>query len=163
MSSAVVLERPTPVVVPKISGPVIIAGSRTLGPRYPETRPRKVVVAELEYIYKCIDRTQFDITEIVSGRAQGIDLAGETYAIEMGIPVKMFPADWNKHGRSAGMIRNAEMAAYAVAAIIIWDGVSKGTADMVSRMKVRDKPIEQYERTPYVGPVNVTVYNEERT
>ena len=38
--------------------------------------------------------------EIVSGTANGADKLGEKYANEKGYPVKQFPADWDKYGKS---------------------------------------------------------------
>lgn len=39
-----------------------------------------------------------------------------------GVPVRRFPANWERFGRAAGMYRNAEMARYASGGIILWDG-----------------------------------------
>jgi hypothetical protein len=44
------------------------------------------------------------------------------------VPVKQFPADWNKYGKAAGPIRNAQMAKYADAVILFPGG--RGTANM---------------------------------
>ena len=63
--------------------------------------------------------------EIVSGTANGADKLGEKYANENGYSIKQFPADWDKYGKSAGYIRNEEMAKYADALIAFWDGKSK--------------------------------------
>jgi hypothetical protein len=70
-------------------------------------------------------------TEIVSGGANGADKMGERYAAEKGIPLKVFPADWNAHGKAAGPIRNEQMALYADALVAFWDGSSKGTKSMI--------------------------------
>ena len=51
--------------------------------------------------------------EIVSGHCAGADQLGEKYAEEHGYPCKVFPANWEKHGRAAGPIRNSEMIKYA--------------------------------------------------
>jgi glycerophosphoryl diester phosphodiesterase len=69
--------------------------------------------------------------EIVSGAYKGADLLGEKYAAERNYPIKQFPADWRRYGKSAGHKRNAEMAAYADALITFWDGKSKGTKHMI--------------------------------
>lgn len=69
--------------------------------------------------------------EIVSGKARGADSLGERYAREMGYPIKEFPANWNKYGKSAGYIRNKEMAEYADGCVCFWDGDSKGTKHMI--------------------------------
>lgn len=70
--------------------------------------------------------------EIVSGGASGADSLGETYARDRGIKVKVFHADWEKHGKSAGPKRNEEMAIYADACIVFWDGQSSGTKNMIA-------------------------------
>lgn len=88
--------------------------------------------------------------EIVSGRCDrgtltfttkdgidvyGADGLGEKFAEDFSIPVKPFPADWNKFGWSAGPIRNTEMADYGTHAIGFWDGESRGTSDMIKKTK----------------------------
>ncbi|TXI87671.1 MAG: DUF2493 domain-containing protein [Chryseobacterium sp.] len=72
-----------------------------------------------------------DMTEVVSGCAQGADTHGETIARSMGIPVAKFPADWKQYGKSAGVRRNSQMAQYADALIAVWDGESRGTKNMI--------------------------------
>lgn len=80
--------------------------------------------------------------EIVSGKCPtGADLAGEEYAEFYDIPVKAFPADWKKHGRAAGPIRNREMAEYADALLLLWDGKSRGSASMKKEMQRLGKPV----------------------
>ena len=69
--------------------------------------------------------------EIVSGKARGADTLGEQFAEQEGLTVKEFPADWETNGRSAGPIRNAEMADYADILISFWDSKSKGTKSMI--------------------------------
>lgn len=82
-----------------------------------------------------------EITEIVSGKAKGIDTIGEMYAEYNSIPVKEFPADWTKYGRAAGPIRNREMALYGDIALVIWDGISPGSKNMINTMKSLNKPV----------------------
>lgn len=72
-----------------------------------------------------------NISEIVSGTAKGADSLGERYGKEYKIPIKRFPADWNKFGKKAGYLRNKKMAEYADACIVFWDGESKGTKLMI--------------------------------
>jgi len=90
-----------------------VVGSRTL-------TNYKLVLNELN---------QFsDITEIVSGGAQGADKFAERYAIEKNIPIKIFKADWGRYGKRAGYVRNKEIWEYADQGIAFWDGHSAGTA-----------------------------------
>jgi hypothetical protein len=76
----------------------------------------------------CLKR-ELPITEVVCGTAHGVDTDGEKWAKRRGLPVRKFYPDWNKHGRSAGPIRNTEMAAYAEALVAFPGGV--GTNHMV--------------------------------
>jgi hypothetical protein len=70
---------------------------------------------------------------IISGGANGADDLGESYAAWRGVGMKKMPADWKKHGKAAGAIRNQQMAQYADGLIAFWDGRSKGTKDMIER------------------------------
>ncbi len=81
------------------------------------------------------------ITEVVCGMARGADLAGRLWAGEKGIPVKEFPANWDKYGRSAGHIRNGQMGDYADQAVVFWDGKSRGTSHMINFMEAVKKPV----------------------
>lgn len=108
---------------------LIIAGSRSLS-------------GQPHLIGKAIEESKFtDITEIVSGTATGIDRLGEEWATNNGKIITRFPANWTKYGKSAGPIRNAEMAIYADALIAIWDHRSRGTNDMIRQMDLLGKPL----------------------
>lgn len=82
--------------------------------------------------YKLQNKTNI---EIVSGGAKGADCYGEMYAAENNLPKKVFLADWERYGKSAGPIRNREMAEYADALIAFWDGGSPGTKNMIEVAK----------------------------
>ena len=76
-----------------------------------------------------------DNVEIVSGCADGVDKLGERFAESFGLPISKFPANWGKYGRSAGPIRNLEMAKYSDELIVFWDGKSKGTKNMINNAR----------------------------
>ncbi len=107
---------------------VIIAGTRN--------------VKDYTLVYKTIEESGWKdrITEVVSGCATGVDSLGEQWARLNNVPVKEMPANWNAHGSSAGPQRNRAMAEYADAAIIVWDGQSRGTRNMIENMIRRKKP-----------------------
>lgn len=96
---------------------VIVAGSRG--------------ITDYDTVVRAIKESGFQITELVSGGAGGVDKLGEKYANRLEIPVKVFLADWEKKKASAGIIRNAHMANYAEALIAVWDGESRGTKNMI--------------------------------
>lgn len=97
-------------------------------------------------VFEAIEESEFLITEVVSGTARGVDKEGEYYARIFNLPVARFPADWDKHGKIAGFIRNKVMAEYADALVAVWDGQSKGTKHMIDTMKALNKPIYIYKR-----------------
>ncbi len=86
----------------------------------------------------------FDITEVVSGCARGADYLGEVFASHCGLQVKRFPADWVTHGRAAGPIRNRQMAEYAEALVLVWDGKSLGSASMRREAQKCGLPIYEH-------------------
>jgi hypothetical protein len=111
---------------------LIIAGSRTLKP---SLRFIDYLVATL------IGTTPEHIGEIISGGANGVDSDARSWANIRQIPFKLFEADWNKNGKSAGPIRNKQMAEYGDALLLIWDGKSKGSSNMKENMLKLEKPV----------------------
>lgn len=71
------------------------------------------------------------VSQVFDGGAPGADAHGAAWARRNGIPVRQFKADWGRHGKAAGPIRNEEMAREADALVVIWDGASRGTTHMV--------------------------------
>ena len=95
---------------------------------------------DYELLEQKVDEILKDIKEpvIISGGARGADTLGEKYALEHGMRLVRFPADWKKYGKRAGYLRNQEMAEYAMKGtnsilIAFWDGLSRGTNDMIQR------------------------------
>lgn len=93
-----------------------------------------------DQITEALAKAGFTPTCIVSGGASGIDACGEKWAKDHNIPITLFPALWNKHGKKAGPLRNAEQAKYADALIAFWDEKSPGTKNMIDNMKRLKKP-----------------------
>ena len=82
---------------------------------------------ELDYLYGLFNSP----LEVVCGEARGADSLGKRWGLENSLTVHSFPADWEKHGKSAGYVRNAEMADFANSLVAFWDGKSKGTKMMI--------------------------------
>lgn len=99
----------------------IIAGTRT--------------ITDYDIVCRAVSASGFDITEVVSGTARGVDRLGERWAREHDLPVEEFPADWERYGRRAGPRRNSRMAVCADALVAVWDGESRGTKNMIDHAK----------------------------
>lgn len=126
-----------------------------------------------------ITKSQFDnafnqfpykylITEVVSGVALGVDTFGELWADNNEIVVTPFEAEWNnfdlpfcvikytKNGRkynaAAGVYRNQQMAEYADMLVLIYDGESSGSTDMLNRATQQKLVIWAYNTT--TGEIN---------
>lgn len=110
---------------------VIIAGSRGLD--------------KIEFVREAVTKSRYDIHQVVSGGARGVDQVGEQWARENNIPIIQFIPTWTdkdgKVDKSAGFRRNMEMGIYADALIAVWDGSSRGTQHMIRFMQSLNKPL----------------------
>lgn len=77
---------------------------------------------------------------IISGGAKGADALAKEYANYYFINYQEFPAEWEKHGKSAGFIRNKQIVDSCDMVLAFWDGKSKGTQDTINKAKVAKKP-----------------------
>lgn len=115
---------------------VLVCGSRSFGEKDTHARQMDQVLRDLPP----------DAT-IVHGDARGADRMAGTWARENGRHEERHPANWEKHGKAAGPIRNSEMLRADLDRVIaFWDGKSKGTKDMIDKAK-----------RSYVGENNVMV------
>lgn len=78
---------------------------------------------------------------IISGGARGADSLAVRYAKDYGHNLKVMPADWDKHGKSAGYIRNSEMLKLCDGLIAFWDGESTGTGHMIEIARKAGKEV----------------------
>lgn len=116
---------------------LVISGSRSIKDR--------------QLVWDILDKYRGKTTELVCGMALhwlwdedplagGVDRFAHDWAVHNDIPITPFIPDWNR-GKGAGMMRNADMAAYAVShkclPVVIWDGRSTGTEDMCRQLKMR--------------------------
>lgn len=110
---------------------VLVCGSRTFS-------DRTIVWAALGGL-----DTKDSIT-VIHGNANGADVLGGEWACRPNrIPaatVEAYPADWTKHGKAAGPIRNQQMLVEGRPDIVLAFvdkplAASRGTADMVRRAK----------------------------
>lgn len=111
---------------------VIIAGSRTI------TDDTPVFQGLIEGLREWGSPI---LTEIVAGGARGVDTTARVLAERFDIAYKEFPADWDKYGKKAGYLRNVQMADYADALVLVWDGKSRGSKMMKDIAEKRGMPV----------------------
>ena len=106
---------------------VIVAGGR-------DFNNYNLLCAKLDYLLQSIKNPV-----IVCGEAKGADLLGRRYAVEHNLSIDSYPAKWEELGKSAGFLRNEQMAKVADALVAFWDGKSKGTQHMIDTMRKKRK------------------------
>ena len=111
---------------------VIIAGSRG--------------IRDIALVEAAVSESGFSVSTVVSGTAAGVDRLGEEWATRRNIPVERYPADWDRYGKRAGHIRNRKMAENADALVAVWDGVSRGTANMIEQARAMGLKVHIYLR-----------------
>lgn len=117
---------------------IIVAGSRSF-------YDYDFVKAKLDEV---ISKYPDSDIEMISGGAKGADTLGIKYARENNIPITIYHAQWANYGKSAGFIRNTQMAHWSKEngrkgiLVAFWDGESRGTSHMVGIAK--SKRIKTY-------------------
>lgn len=86
------------------------------------------------------------IEMVFHGNARGADTLADRWCRERGVRVHPVPAQWAKHGKHAGPIRNQAMLGNGIDLVVAFPG-GAGTEDMVSRahnagvMVTRARPV----------------------
>jgi hypothetical protein len=107
---------------------------------------------------------RMNIGLVVSGGARGADTMAKDWALSRGIPVAIFPANWTKHGKAAGPIRNQSMIDFMRPDVVIAFAGGRGTADMIQRainadvtviqcMTIRLTPTDTNGSVSFIGAV----------
>lgn len=101
---------------------VLVCGGRD----YADKETLKRVLDEL------YNATKF--SQLIEGGASGADALSASWAAMKGIHVIEVKAQWIKHGKKAGPIRNSEMLSLRPDIVVAFPG-GRGTADMVAKAK----------------------------
>lgn len=84
-----------------------------------------------------------DETMVVHGAARGADRIAEQEAQKAGLFVEPHPADWERYGKRAGIVRNLEMLDSGIDLVIAFhDGRSTGTQHTIDEARRRGIPVE---------------------
>ena len=90
--------------------------------------------ADKAHMISCMDAvhsTEGPITQLIHGGANGADTMSGEWARTRNVPVKVYHADWRKHGNSAGPKRNQLMLIDGKPDLVVAFPGGKGTAHMV--------------------------------
>lgn len=87
-------------------------------------------------VFRALDEfhAEHKITALMQGGANGADSFGRDWAKANGVQCWVCRADWQKHGKAAGPIRNARMLEWGPDVVIAFPG-GPGTADMTRRAR----------------------------
>lgn len=78
-----------------------------------------------------------EVEAVATGEFGVVDQRGRMWAEYYNVQYVPFPADWDRLGKRAGPVRNEQMAQWASQGsgrgtlVAVWDGKSRGTADMI--------------------------------
>lgn len=115
-----------------------IVGSRTLTNK--QFFNDKIDLALNEWI----DKSQTNITHIVSGGARGADTLAEQWAKARNIETVIFKPDWNKYGKRAGYLRNVDIITNATHVLAFPSHQGCGTQHSIEIAKKQNKPLMIY-------------------
>lgn len=80
---------------------------------------------------------------VIHGGARGADRMAGNIARRYGFDVKTYPADWDRYGKRAGILRNLQMLDQEPAVVLAFckDG-SRGTQHTINEARRRGIPVE---------------------
>lgn len=83
-----------------------------------------------------------ETTEIISGRAKGIDSCAKKYAIAHNIKLTEFLPEYEKYGKNAPLKRNITIIENADIVLAFWDGISNGTRFVIDKCREIGKTVK---------------------
>lgn len=83
-------------------------------------------------------------TVVITGGAAGVDNMALDTARYYRMPYEIYPPNWTRHGRSAGIVRNRTMVETADEVVAFWDGTSRGTKFTIDYAKQVGKPVRVF-------------------
>jgi hypothetical protein len=91
--------------------------------------------ADRGHVFATLDRVtaKRPIGLVIHGAARGADTLAGAWATERKVEAWAFPANWQKHGKAAGHLRNQAMLTHGKPNGVVAFPGGSGTADMVAR------------------------------
>lgn len=75
------------------------------------------------------------VEEIIAGGSTGVDMIAKMYAETKGIKYKEFSPNWQDDLNAAGLIRDTRMAEYGTHLLVLSNGVSKESRNLIAEAK----------------------------
>lgn len=97
------------------------------------------------------------ITSLIHGGASGADRGAARWGQSEGIRVTAYPANWRKHGKAAGPIRNTRMLAEGKPELVIAFPGGRGTADMTRQADAAGVRILYPARLGFTNPTPIRI------
>ena len=82
------------------------------------------------------------VSGIISGGASGVDSLAERYAQEQDLPMTVIRPDYKTYDRQAPLIRNSQIVAESDFTLILWDGISRGSLNVIMTCIRTNKPFK---------------------
>lgn len=90
----------------------------------------------------CALHRERGIDVVIQGGAAGADQIAREWAKHNGVNSITYAAEWDKHGRAAGPMRNQAMLERETPDLVIAFPGARGTADMIRRAKAAGVEVE---------------------
>lgn len=118
---------------------IIICGGRDMSRVDAFNWLNSYALDELAHASGCF--SELKIERVIHGGCRGADEGAGDWAKSEHIAVVACPANWKKHGKAAGPIRNREMLAVHQPDFVIALPGGRGTADMISAAESAGIPV----------------------
>lgn len=136
---------------------VVIAGSRS----FEGATAWRFMKMKLDFLLGSIVKDNNCV--LISGGARGADSLARHYAEKNSIPLVTLTANWDVHGKVAGLMRNTDMIKIATHAVVFRVGMSSGSSDTVRKSAESGLKTIVYDLSERLTPNRVSTYNMHTT
>lgn len=116
----------------KVAGRVLVCGGRD----YSDAAFVKAILDEVRP------------ATVIDGGARGADTLAFKWAFQNSVSSVRFHADWERHGKAAGAIRNRQMLDHGKPDLVIAFPGGRGTDDMVRQANKAGVPVRDLREVP---------------
>jgi hypothetical protein len=96
---------------------------------------------DLNILKEAIERSHWEVTEVVSGDSTSVERLGTKYAMDEGLTLTLIKAETNVFGKAAIPIRNSKMLKYSDALLIVRQGKSEDIDGLIADAREHGVPL----------------------